>query len=347
MYRRFDVRTAGAGLLAAAAMMSLPAAPALAVDSASCGAGGEPHAGRQFTLSARTEPISGDFTYRWDLDGDGSFETDSGEEGSVRTEKTTEGTYAYGVAVTDAAVPAGDPKREARGTCNVTVVNDKPTPYFEVHPVAESFPTAYEATRFTYSGSDGEDDLNQKPMSHSIDFDGDGRFEYAAQGAGEVFASFPAGFDKDVTHRLTDAAGATVETKLRIKVTSDPFGFGAGAVLAPLATDSLPKVQASAPRTIKRKTLLKRGVVASFTWGAAWGSVRITPAVRHGGKEQTSFEFQGDAGYAPGQRIAIKPLPPQLKPLIRKGAKKLQLRWTARGKDGGEQKGTLVVRIKR
>ena len=329
--------------LAAGALALLPAAPAHAIDSATCTSSGEPHAGRQFTLSARTEPISGSFTYRWDLDHDGSFETDTASEGTVKAEKTAAGTYTYGVLVTDTDVPAGDPKREARGTCDVTVVNDRPTPYFEVHPVAESFPTAFEATRFTYSGSDGEDDLNQVAMTHQIDFDGDGQFEYTAKGGGEVFASFPAGFDEDVTHRITDAAGASVDTRLRIKTTRDAFGIGGDKVLAPLSTGPLPEVTARAPRSIKRKTLLKKGFVATFEWGPTWGRVTAIPAV----KKVSAFSFDGDAGYAPGQQLAIRPIPPQLKAQIRRGAKKIELRWTAKGQEGPERTGKLVVRIKR
>lgn len=341
-------RSVLAVLFAAGACTLAPAAPALAVDAASCTAGNEsPHAGRQFTLSARTEPITGDYEYAWDLDGDGSFETPKGTESTLRTERATPGSYTFGVQVTDNELPADDPKRQAKGTCTVEVVNDRPVAYFEAHPVEESFPTAYEALRFTYRGSDGEDDLNQVPMTHAIDFDGDGQFEFTAKGTGEVFASFPAGFDRDVTHRLTDAAGASVDTRIRVKAVPNAFGIGAGAVLAPLGLGALPKVTATAPRTVKRKTLLKKGFVAKFHWGPSWGRVVAIPSVRHRGKTATGFPFQGDAGYAPGQQLTIKPLPPQLKPLIKRGAKKLQLRWAARGHDGNEQTGTLVLRIKR
>ena len=326
-----------------AALTLLPATPAVAVDSASCRSSGEAHAGRQFTLSSQTEPITGSYTYRWDLDHDGTFETDTGEESTVKVERATAGTYTFGVQVTDADFPPGDPKREARGTCDVTVVNDQPRPLFEAHPLGESFPTAYEALRFTYGGSDSENELNQRPMTHAIDFDGDGRFEYTVQGAGEVFASFPAGFDKDVTHRVTDDAGASVDTRLRIKTTPDAFGIGDGRVLAPLSTAPLGTVTAKAPKKIKRRTLLKRGVTATFSWGASWGRVRVQPAV----KKVAAFTFEPDTAYAPGQRVAVKPLPPQLKQLVRKGAKKLELRWTAAGKTGIEKKGTLVVRITR
>jgi hypothetical protein len=330
-------------LALAGAGMSLAAAPAEAVDSVSCRAGEQPHAGRQFTLVASTEPIVGDYRYRFDLDGDGSFETDTGTENRTRTEKTTPGTYTYGVVVTDQEAPADSAKREARATCEITVVNDLPTAYFEAHPVEEPFTTAYEATRFTFSGQDNEDGVEQRAMTHSIDFDGDGQFEFTARGDGEVFASFPAGWDKDVTHRLTDTAGGSVDTKIHVKGPRNAWGIGGDKVIAPLSTGPLTAVAAKAPKSIKRKTLLKKGVVATFTWGAAWGRVVLTPAV----KKVTAYSFEGDAGYAPGQQVVVKPLPPQLKGPIKKGAKKLLLRWTAKGHEGPEKTGTLVVKITR
>ena len=331
-------------LALAGAAMALPAAPAHAIDSASCEAGGDPHAGRQFSLIARTQPIVGDYSYAFDLDNNGSYETVTGSESTTKTEQARAGTYTYGVSVTDNEVPAGDPKREARGTCQVTVVNDPPVPNFEVHPVEESFPTAYEATRFTFSGHDNENDLNQVAMTHSIDFDGDGQFEFTAQGDGEVFASFPAGWDKDVTHRITDSAGASVDSKIHVKPPRNAFGIGGNTVIAPLSRGTLPKVTATAPKTVKRKTLIKKGFVAKFTWGAAWGRVTARPAI---GKESTSFSYEGDAGYAPGQQLTINRLPPSLVKKIRRGAKKIQLRWTAKGQEGAEQTGTLTVKIKR
>jgi hypothetical protein len=333
-----------AGLVAAGAAMQAP--PALAIDSATCSGGSAPHAGRPFTLSAKTQPIVGSYRYAFDLDNDGVHETVTGIESSVRTERTTAGTFTYGVSVTDDDVPAGDPKREAHGTCDVTVVNDAPIGGIEAHPLAEPFPIAYEALRFTYTGTDTENDVNQVPMTHSIDFDGDGQFEFTSpRGDGEVFASFPAGFDKDVTHRVTDAAGASVDTKLHITARPNPFGFGGAAVLAPLGRGALGNVTPSAPRSVKRRTLLKRGVRATFSWGATWGHVRITPYLKHGRTKWTGQSFEGDTGYAPGQQLTIKPLDSDFRKLVKRGAKTLQLRWTAAGQEGPERKGTLVVRI--
>ena len=329
-------------LLIAGGALAMAPAPALAVDSVNCAATGDPHAGREFTVQARTAPIVGTYTYRWDLDNDGTFESDRGSDANLRTERAAAGTYTFGVLVTDGDAAAGDPKREARGKCDVTVINDLPLPNFGVHPVGASFPTAYEATRFTFVASDNENDLNQVAMTHSIDFDGDGQFEFRARGDGEVYASFPAGFDKDVTHRVTDSAGGSVDSTIRIKPPRNAFGIGGTAVIAPLSVGTLPPVTARAPKSVKRKTLLKHGVVATFDWGATWGRVKLVPAI----KKTTGFVYEGNAGYAPGQQLTVNRLPPALKSLIRRGAKKIELRWTARGQAGAEQQGKLVIRIK-
>lgn len=341
MHKGIHVRVA----LATAVVAALSNAPlALAVESATCAAPGDPHAGRQFTLSARTEPMLGDFTYRWDLDSNGSFETDTGTDGAVTTEKTAAGTYTFGVQVTDPSFSEGDPKRQATGRCDVTVVNDKPFPYFEMHPIADNFPTAYEAIRFTFSASDSEDDVNQVGEKHAIDFDGDGQFEFNAAGNGEVFTSFPAGFDKDITHRVTDAAGAFVDTKMRIKTAADPFGLGDSRVLANLSLAPLASVTAKAPKRVKRKTLLKKGVTASFSWGASWGRVLMTPSIK---RTNPAFTYQPETAYAPGHKLTTKPFPPQLKKLAKPGAK-LVLNWTARSYVSNVEKtGRLVVKITR
>jgi len=320
------------------------AQPAMAVESVTCQSGEtEPHAGRQFTLSARPDPLIGDFTYKWDLDNDGSFETDTGTEGTVKTEKKTAGTYTFAVQVTDKEVPENDPKRQATGKCDVKIVNAKPFPYFEMHPVEANFATAYEAVRFTFSASDEEDDVNQVGSKHAIDFDGDGQFEFTATGNGEVYVSFPAGFDKDVTHRVTDAAGESVDTKLHVKTAMGPFGIGGTGLIVPVALGTLPKVAVKAPSSIKRKTLLKGGLSMTFSWGPTWGRADVYPTI----KKTTGFTYKAAAGYAPGQKLTLKPLPPSLKTLIKKGAKKIVLHWLAEGTDRKEQTGTITVKIKR
>jgi hypothetical protein len=87
------------------------------------------------------------------------------------------------------------------------------------------------------------------------------------------------------------------------------------------------------------------GVAATSSWGPTWGYAELVPVVRLGHAVETGFSYNGESGYAPGERLTTERLPPALKDLIRRGATRIALRWTARGKTGPERHGTLVVRI--
>lgn len=330
-------------LVTAVALTAMPATPAMAIESGTCRGSSDAHAGRKFWLGTDTSPITGNYTYAWDLDNDGTHELDTGTDGTLEQVREKAGTYTFGVRITDNDVAAGDPKRQASGKCDVTVANDLPTHRFEVH---ERSPAPYGVVRFTYDGWDLENELNERPLKHAIDFDGDGQFEFTAEGAGEVYASFPPGFDKDVTHRMTDDAGGTVDTRVRVKTADDPFGVGVGdgRVLGPLSDGPFAKVTASAPKSIRRRTLLTKGLVVTFGWGPALGSAEIEPVI---GKV-TGFTYGGERSYAPGQRLMVQRLSTALQKKIRRGAKKIQLRWVVKGLERSYARtGTLTVKITR
>ncbi|MEA2169734.1 MAG: hypothetical protein QOF76_3034 [Solirubrobacteraceae bacterium] len=329
-------RTLTALLLTSAA---LPA-PALAVDSVGCGTAtgdGAPHAGRYFDVSPRASPIVGGYTYAWDQDGDGVFETSS--DYSLRVLEQHAGTYRFGVRVTDSDFPVGDPRHEATGTCDVTVVNDLPENVFEAQPWDQT-PVAYEALTFHYGGRDPEDSLNGKLLTQEFDFDGDGTFEYKAEGDGEVRVSFPSGWDGVVTHRVTDEAGGSVDATLPIK-TRDVTGFGGSKVLVPVSSDGpLGQVTANAPKSISRKALLRGGLAATFSWGAVAARANLVPVI----KKTRGQPIVTGGRYAPGERLALKPLDRGLVKLVRHGAKQIELRWTVYA-NSGERTGKLVVKI--